>query len=109
MYVHRSLSDFHSVLQGPFCYLPHDAVIPGVLAVGDLCDIAAAAAPRHMWLDSMVDGLNREVPPEELARKYEPARNEFTAADVPNRLLLGERPAENESVGRWLSAALQQE
>src|SRR5262249_47820421 len=56
VYVHRGLSDYYSVLEGPFCYLPHDVVVPGVLTTGDLPDVAAALAPRALWLDETVDG-----------------------------------------------------
>lgn len=102
--VHGGLSDFHSVLEGPFCYLPHDAVVPGVLAVGDLCDVAAALSPRPLWLDTMVDGLNRVVPAEELTRRYEPARAAFTTANAPHRLRLDGKPFESGSLARWLTA-----
>lgn len=107
VYVHRGLSDFHSVLEGPFCYLPHDAVVPGVLTTGDLCNVAAVLAPRALWIDELVDGLNRQVPQEELARRYEPVRAAFTAAKAPDRLQLGSKPTEKMSMARWLAAQLQ--
>src|SRR5262249_30454004 len=69
VYIHRGLSDFLSVVEGPFCYLPHDVVVPGVLTVGDLCDLAGAVAPRALRMDEMVDGLNREVSQQELVRR----------------------------------------
>jgi hypothetical protein len=107
VYVHRGLSDFRSVLEGQFCYLPHDAVVPGVLSTGDLSDVAAAVAPRALWLDEMVDGLNRPVAPEELARRYEPARAAFAAAKAANRLHL-DKPSDKPSIARWLTAQLNQ-
>src|SRR5262249_22143587 len=61
VYARGGLSDYASALEGPFCYLPHDAVVPGVLATGDLCDVAAALAPRPVCLEGLVDGLNRAV------------------------------------------------
>lgn len=107
VYVHRGLSDFHSMLEGPFSYLPHDAVVPGILTTGDLCDVAAAVAPRALWMDELVDGLNRLVPEKELARRYEPARVAYAAAKVPTQLLVGGKPPGNVSIARWLAARLQ--
>ena len=45
VYVHGGQSGFQDVLANPYCYLPHDTVIPGALTAGDLCDAAAAIAP----------------------------------------------------------------
>jgi hypothetical protein len=53
------LGSFLSALQGPFLYLPHDAIIPGCVAAGDVCDLAAALAPRPLSLEALVDGTNR--------------------------------------------------
>ena len=62
VYVRGGLTGYHSLLQSPFCYVPHDVVVPGALTAGDLCDVAAALAPRPLRLEGLVDGLNREVP-----------------------------------------------
>ncbi len=61
VYVHRGLADLRGALISPFSYLPHDAVIPGALALGDLPDLAKALAPRRVWLHNPVDALNRAV------------------------------------------------
>ena len=45
VYVRGGLSDYQSALAGPFCYLPHDVVVPEVLTRGDLPELAAALAP----------------------------------------------------------------
>jgi dienelactone hydrolase len=55
------LKGYASLLESPFCYVPHDAVVPGALTVGDLDDVAAALAPRPVRLEGRVDGLNRRV------------------------------------------------
>jgi cephalosporin-C deacetylase-like acetyl esterase len=63
------LASFASVLRSPFLYLPHDAIIPGALAAGDLDPVVAALRPRRVHLEASVDGLNRaavaaaEAPP----------------------------------------------
>lgn len=65
VYVQRGLADFRSALNTPFCYLPHDAVIPGVLVHGDLPDLANCLAPRKVWLQNSVDAVNRAGAAEE--------------------------------------------
>ena len=106
VYVRGGLSDFHSVLEGPFCYLPHDAVIPGVLTVGDLCDLTAALSPRPLWLDRAVDGLNRAVSTEELTRRYERARVAYSAAGAQAQFQIGGSSIENVSLAQWLAERL---
>jgi hypothetical protein len=46
VYVRGGLVSFQSLLQSPFLHVPHDALLPGVLAAGDLPDVVAALAPR---------------------------------------------------------------
>jgi hypothetical protein len=53
------LASFRSVLDSPFLYLPADSVIPGILTVGDIGDVAASLAPRAVRIEAAVDGLNR--------------------------------------------------
>jgi len=57
------LKGFASLLESPFCYVPHDVIVPGALTVGDLDGVAAALAPRPVRLEGRVDGLNRQVEP----------------------------------------------
>ncbi len=53
------LTGYQALLQCPFCYVPHDCIVPAALTAGDLCDVAAALAPRPLWLQGLVDGINR--------------------------------------------------
>lgn len=107
VYIHQGLCDFQSAIEDPFCYLPYDAVVPGVLAVGDLCDVAAVLTPRPLWLNDMVDGHNSIVPSEELVRRYKPARIAYEAGSASHRLQLGTKQTENMSVASWLTGQLQ--
>jgi len=106
IHVHGGLSDYRSVLESPFVYVPHDVIVPGVLAMGDLSDVAAALAPRPLWLESMVDGGNREVSSNVLAQRYAITRASYDTQGVRDRLLLG-IPAPNESVDEWFVRQLQ--
>jgi len=99
IYAHGGLSGYQAVLKSPFCYVPHDAIVPGALTVGDLSDVAAALAPRPLWLEGLVDGLNRQVSAEELARTLEPARSAYRDPGVGDRLRIG---TGGDAPGKWL-------
>jgi hypothetical protein len=88
VYVQRGLSDYQSVLDNAFVYVPHDVVVPGVLSVGDICDVVAALAPTPVRLEGLVDGGNRARDEAGLVRAYDPARAAYAAARVPDHLQL---------------------
>jgi hypothetical protein len=76
--------------------------VPGALTAGDLCDVAAALAPRPVRLEGLVGGRNCVVEEPALRRALEPALAAYR--DHPDRLVLtagmtGETAA-------WLAAAL---
>ncbi|MBT5832673.1 MAG: hypothetical protein HOH77_20985, partial [Candidatus Latescibacteria bacterium] len=52
------ITGYQSLLENIYCYLPHDAILPGALLAGDLCDIASLFAPKPMLLTHCVDGRN---------------------------------------------------
>ena len=60
------IAGYQSLLRDRFCYVPHDAIVPGALTAGDLCDIAAVLAPRPLRLESLVDGRNCRISDQEL-------------------------------------------
>ena len=101
VYARGGLISFASVLQSPFCYLPHDVIIPGILTVGDLCDLTAALAPRPVRLESLVDGLNRRAPLEAVGNEYEPARKAYARAAASGNFVLGDQ-SDDSAVARWL-------
>jgi hypothetical protein len=71
VYVHGGLISFESLLTSPFCYLPHDMVIPGVIPAGDIPSLAKALGREKVRLEGLVDGLNQQVSKEVLAERYE--------------------------------------
>jgi hypothetical protein len=91
IYVHGGLSDYQSALEGPFCYLPYDVVVPEVLTRGDLPDLAAALAPRPLRLEGLVDGRNRAVKSEVLARRYQPAQAAYAEAKAADQFHVGDQ------------------
>ncbi|OAI45398.1 hypothetical protein AYO44_12900 [Planctomycetaceae bacterium SCGC AG-212-F19] len=100
------LSSYQAVLESPFCYLPHDAVVPGVLTTGDLGDVAAALAPRPLRLAGLVDGGNRVVPAERVEKTFDPARTAYRAAGAEQRLVIDGQTGAGGEVARWLLAHL---
>jgi len=92
------LAGYRTLLQSPFCYVPHDALVPDVFAAGDLCDLAAAIAPRALHLEGLVDGLNCPVATDVVVRTYEPARAAYRTAKADSRLDLGK----DGTAERWL-------
>jgi cephalosporin-C deacetylase-like acetyl esterase len=104
IYVRRGLSDCRSVLENELMYIPQDVVVPAVLKTGDLCDLAATFAPRPLWLEGLVDGMNREVPSETLSKRYQPTLDAYESADRSDRFRLGGKP--KASLARWLATTL---
>jgi len=105
--VHGGLSSYAAVLHSPCCYLPHDAIVPGALTVGDLPTVAAVLAPRPLRLDGLVDGLNRRIAPDAVAATYGPARAAYRTAGAEQHLTLPAQPAAGIDIARWLLAQLQ--
>jgi hypothetical protein len=97
-----TLAGYQSLLRDRHCYVPHDAVVPGALTAGDLCDVAAALAPRPLRLEGLVDGRNCLTPEAELERLFEPTRQAYREA--ADRLLLA--PVASGEVAAWLAEAL---
>jgi len=54
------LASYLSLLDGPYFYVPHDAVVPGLLAHADIDDLTAAQSARVRVFDRR-DAANRAV------------------------------------------------
>ncbi len=59
IYVRGGFGSRLSLLESPFLYHPHDAIIPGATTSGDVADLAMALHPRPIWLKDQVDSFNR--------------------------------------------------
>ncbi|MGW8179155.1 MAG: alpha/beta hydrolase family protein, partial [bacterium] len=70
IYVRGGLVSFSSVLSSPFCYLPHDMVIPGVIPAGDLTSLIEVLDPSRVRFEGLVDGLNQQVPGKSIRQLY---------------------------------------
>jgi hypothetical protein len=103
VYVRGCLTGFDSLLNSPFCYVPHDALIPGAVTAGDLIGVAASLAPRPLWVEGSVDGLDRTVQPDRVRAITEPVRSAYRAASAEPRLTIGEgEQAQSHSPTRWV-------
>jgi hypothetical protein len=106
VYARGGLTGYEALLHSSFCWIPHDAVVPGALTAGDLCDVAATLAPRPLRLAGLVDGLNRRVPAERLASLLAPARAVYAAAGAAERLVLEAESQDSAATARWLVTQL---
>jgi hypothetical protein len=104
-YVRGGLVSFQSVLENPFCYVPHDAIIPSALTAGDIANVAASLAPRPLRLESIVDGHNRSVTDGALRMALEPTREAYEAAGASERLQM-DASADPRSAAMWLLSQL---
>ncbi len=96
------LTGYAAVLEAAAFYVPHDAIVPGLLETGDLCDLAGALAPLALRLEAMVDGRNRSVGPKAVAEVFAPTRQAY-AASADRLVLMAET---RNDAGQWLAKAL---
>jgi dienelactone hydrolase len=101
VYAHGGLGSYLSVLESPFSYLPHDAVVPGALTAGDLADVAAALAPRSLRLEGLVDGLNRRLSTDRLTEIYRTTRAGYQDAKAADRFSVQAEPLSDERLADW--------
>jgi hypothetical protein len=99
--VRGGLTGYRSLLDSQFVHVPHDVIVPGALTAGDLCDVAAALAPRPLRLEGLVDGLNHAVKAEAVAKTYEPTRAAYREAKAGEKLQLADESSET-AAARWL-------
>ena len=99
VYAHGGIASYRSVLESPFVQLPHDCVVPGVFATGDLPELVAALAPRPLRLERLVDGVNRIVTEDKLKVTYERAIERYEVENADGKLAI--QPSRT-SPAEWL-------
>jgi hypothetical protein len=97
--VRRGLASYLSVLEDRFCYVPLDAIVPGMLEAGDIPQIIASLAPRPVLLEGLVDGRNRLLVEPEWRRHLEPAIDAYGRA--PSQLVI-RGDTDGRQLARWL-------
>jgi cephalosporin-C deacetylase-like acetyl esterase len=98
VYARGGLVTFRSVLHGHLALIPHDVVVPGVLAAGDLPDLVAVLAPRPVALVALVDGLNRAIDAPRQAEAYRLAADAYAGRKAEGALAVR---AVGPSPGSW--------
>jgi dienelactone hydrolase len=101
---HGGLASYLSVVEHAFAYLPMDAVVPGLLQVADVVDIAAAQAPRPLLLEALVDGRNVRLTSGELSGTFSSLTQAYEKHGARGHLTLRAEPG---GVATWLAAQLQ--
>jgi hypothetical protein len=84
VYIRGGLASYQSALAGPYVYLPHDVIVPGAIACGDLPAVAAVLTCR-LRLDDMVDAGNRRLSAAALKELYPGAV--LDSSELPARWL----------------------
>jgi len=104
VYVAGGLTGFRSLLESQHVYAPHDAIVPGLLPVGDLGEIAAALAPRPLRLEALVDHHNRLANDNYVIAGYGAAVASYKKSKSPKALELNRQRS---SPSAWLLRHLQ--
>jgi hypothetical protein len=99
----RGLAGYLSILDDAFCYTPADLIVPRILEVGDIADIAAAVAPRSLLVEGLVNGRNELLSSSELEGTLSLAREAYRRSRATDKLALGAEPRD---AAAWLIARL---
>lgn len=101
VYARGGISTYESVLGSPFVYTPHDVVIPSLLSLCDLPDLAALIAPRPLRLEALVDNLNRPLSPATAKRFYQGTLESYGKQNANGNVAIGDAAG---SAAEWLIA-----
>lgn len=73
------ITNYESLLDNIYCYLPHDVILPNALQAGDLPDITSAFAPKPLILANLVDGRNCPASQNDLKATFQATRTAYTS------------------------------
>lgn len=105
VYARGGIWGFEALAESPFFHVPHDVLLPGVLRVGDLPDVARLLAPRAVKLEGVVDARNR--PASEAALKaYAAAHDAYTKVKAADRLQVRAAVSSSGEVAEWIAGVL---
>jgi cephalosporin-C deacetylase-like acetyl esterase len=100
------LVSLESLLETPCIGVPHDVLVPGALTVCEMSDLAAALAPRPLWIGPLVDGVNRAVPVAIAHEHLRPVEAAYRDAEVNRRLSIAPAGLDPASPAKWIAEAL---
>lgn len=81
------LASYASILNHHLVQIPHETLIPGIFNMGDIALLIHALGSRTIFLDQLVDGLNREVAGTKLEQLI---TNNAKERKLPSTIHLGE-------------------
>jgi hypothetical protein len=84
----RTILSWANVAQTPVSYNQLSSVVPGVLRVYDLPELAATLAPRKLTIRNPVDAAQRPVAQTELEKTYDACRRAYAKHDAGGNLTL---------------------
>jgi hypothetical protein len=61
VYIRRGLIGYATALDSPAVYLPHDAIVPGAAAAGDLLVVLSSLPSTSIHFQEPIDGANRPL------------------------------------------------
>jgi hypothetical protein len=99
----RGLVAYSSVLDNQFAYVPNDVIVPGILEVADVPDIAATVSPRPLLMENFVDGRNRVVREAELRERFARVLQSYRGAASQLQIRSKGQPP---SLAEWLDQEL---
>lgn len=102
VHISGGLAEYRTVLDHFAVLVPHDAVVPGAIAAGDIPELAASLAPTPLRIASAVDHLNRPVVDQTLTETYRSAVQQYRDAGT---LEIGR---DDRSAAEWLISRLRQ-
>jgi hypothetical protein len=98
VYARRTLISYRTALNSPAIHLPHDAIIPGVTAAGDLPAVLAAIPQVAVRFDEPIDGANRSLDQQTIA-----ALEASTSRPIRSRpLTIRPRADDSHSEAKWI-------
>jgi dienelactone hydrolase len=90
-----------AILEAPYFYVPHDAIVPGLAAHMDLSDLLAAQQAR-VWTSDLRDGANRPIDEARRTRLVKETETFATAYKSPaERKITPGTPTATE-IAEWL-------
>lgn len=78
IYMGGGLVSRAAVLEAPYLYVPHDAVVPGLAVTAELPDLLAAQTAR-IWMSDLRDGANRAIDDAALTKLRQETEDEAKA------------------------------
>jgi len=98
----HGIAAFASAFDGYYLNIPLDCVVPEMLLVGDVDDLAAGLAPKALRIEGLVDACNRPVGAELRTRWLRDTTRAYSAK--PDHLHLAADPAPaSDWLAGWLS------